>query len=111
MLASVTADVAHPVAIHDRRRRLATGPPPGADNVGRPGDDAGRLLTLLGVFAVAMLVVVLAVLGAAAVDTWWALVLLMVLHGAMTAVAFAAVIFVFSGSLRRPRRAPADRRR
>jgi hypothetical protein len=50
-----------------------------------------------------MVAVVLALLAAAAVDTWWALVLLMVVHFVMTALSFAAVMYVFSGNLRAPR--------
>ena len=90
-------------ADRDRRRRLAVGPPPAADGAGRPGDDSDRLLALLGVFTIAMLVVVLGLLAAAAVDTWWALALLMGVHFAMTALSFAAVLLVFSGNLHAPR--------
>ena len=89
-------------ADRDRRRRLAVGPPPAADGAGRPGDDSDRLLALLGVFTIAMAGVVVALLAAAAIDTWWALTLLMAVHFAMTALSFAAVMFVFSGNLRVP---------
>jgi hypothetical protein len=65
-------------------------------------------MMLLGVFTIAMLAVLLALLAAAAIDTWWALTLLMVVHFAMTALSFAAVMFVFSGSLQAPK--PPGRR-
>lgn len=99
----IGAKTAHPAAYEDRRRLLSVGPPPAAEAAERPGDDSDRLLTLLGVFTIAMVAVVLALLGAAAIDTWWALALLMGVHFAMTALSFAAVLFVFSGNLHAPR--------
>jgi hypothetical protein len=99
----IGAQTVHPAAYEDRRRRLSVGPPPAAEAAERPGDDSDRLLTLLGVFTIAMVAVVLALLGAAAIDTWWALALLMGVHFAMTALSFAAVLFVFSGNLHAPR--------
>ena len=102
-MAPFAAQTAHPAADQNRRRRLAVGPPPAADGTVRPGDDSDRLLTLLGVFTIAMIAVVVALLAAAAIDTWWALTLLMVVHFAMTALSFAAVMFVLSGNVRAPR--------
>lgn len=64
-------------------------------------DDSPRLLVLLGLFTVACLVVVAALLGAAAIDTWWALAAALVVHVAMTAVSFAGVLYVFRGHLHR----------
>ncbi len=88
------------VAIYDRRRRRALGPPPAADGIADEGDDSSRLLVLFGVFAIAALVVVVALLGAAAIDTWGALAAVLVVHAAMTATSFAGVIFLLSGQLR-----------
>jgi hypothetical protein len=99
-MSSIATRPAHSVAAYERRRSLALGPPPAADGAGRPGDDSDRLLTLLGVFTIAMVAVVVALLAAAAIDTWWALTLLLAVHFAMTALSFAAVMFVFSGNLR-----------
>jgi hypothetical protein len=85
----------------DPRRLRIVGPPPEIDGSADSGDDSARLLVLLGLFTVAVLVVVVALLGAAAIDSWWALVAVLVVHFAMTALSFAGVAYVFRGRRRR----------
>lgn len=84
-----------------RRLRVLGPPPAAADGSLDVGDDSMRLLVLLGLFTAAVLVVVLALLGAAAIDLWWALAALLAVHAVMTAAAFAGVAYVFSGHVRR----------
>jgi len=101
-----------------RRRNLPVGRPRSAsDRVaeatgdGAPGypDDAWRLMVLFLVFVITPLVVVLALWAGAAIDTWWALALVVAVHFATTAIVFAVVAFVLSGHMpRRPARR-ADR--
>jgi hypothetical protein len=82
-------------AAHDPATRPAPSAPPGDDATA--GADSAGIMTLIGVFTVTPLIVVGALIGAVAVGTWWALVLLMVVHFATTAVVFAAVAEVMSG--------------
>lgn len=60
-------------------------------------DDSWRVMVLLAMFTIAPLVMVGALWGAAAIGTWWALVILMALHLTTTALIFEGVIFVMSG--------------
>jgi len=85
-----------------RRRRRATGPPPAADGAQDRLEDSGRIMVLIGVFTVATLTVVGALLGAAAIDTWWALGAALGVHLAMTVTAFCGVFFVLVGHLPTP---------
>jgi len=85
-------------ALSARRRRMLLGPPPPPDDGARPArDDAGRILVLLGLFTIAMLIVVGAVLWVAAVDSWEALAVVLVVHLLATMADFAGVVYVFRG--------------
>ena len=80
---------------------MLVGPPPPPDDGARPvRDDAGRILVLLGLFTIAMLVVVGGVLWAAAADSWEALAVVLVVHLLATIADFAGVIYVFRGRRR-----------
>jgi hypothetical protein len=61
-------------------------------------------MVLIAVFTAAPLVVVGALWGAAAIDTWWALAGAVGVHFLTTAVVFAAVAFLMSGDVPRFRR-------
>jgi len=78
-------------------------PPPPDDGAGPVRDDAGRIMVLLGLFTIAMLIVVAAVLWVAAVDSWQALAVVLVVHLLATIADFAGVVYVFRGGGRRPR--------
>jgi hypothetical protein len=61
-------------------------------------------MVLIVVITVSALVVVAALWGAAAVGTWWALVIAMGVHLGTTVVVFATVAFVVTGHAPLPRR-------
>ncbi len=85
-------------AAHGPATRPAPSPPP-VDDADPRADSAG-LMTLIGVFTVTPLIVVGALIGAVAIGTWWAIVLVMVVHLLTTVVVFGAVAEVMAG--RRP---------
>jgi hypothetical protein len=85
-------------AAHGPATRPAPSPPP-VDDADPHADSAG-LMTLIGVFTVTPLIVVGALIGAVAIGTWWAIVLVMVVHLLTTVVVFGAVAEVMAG--RRP---------
>src|SRR5690606_10588384 len=58
--------------------------PSGGAPAAPPRDDAGHVLTLIVASTVAALVVVIALVAATAIDTWWSLAAVMVVHFAMT---------------------------
>jgi hypothetical protein len=61
-------------------------------------------MVLIVVSTVAALVVVIALVGATAIDTWWSLAAVMVVHVLMTIAVFSVVAFVLSGHSGRRRR-------
>lgn len=70
---------------------------PDLDVASGGSDDSSRVMVLLAMFTIAPLVMVGALWGAAAIGTWWALVILMALHLTTTALIFEGVVFVMSG--------------
>jgi len=78
----------------------AAGPAPperGLGDAEQSIDDSWRLLVLIGVSALASLIVVGALVGAVAIDTWWSLTAAVVVHLVMTVAVFGAVAFLLSG--------------
>jgi hypothetical protein len=61
-------------------------------------------MALIVVTAVSALVVVAALWGAAAIDTWWALVVAMGVHLVTTVIVFLTVAYVLTGHPHLPRR-------